>query len=89
MGSSLKKEILKNKAQTYKLSEYEHGLIKNLNTALVTSVYHRRLMAGMLGYIAKVKMNVAEAPKGSELRYEIDLNGDDHILTVSVEKQAK
>jgi hypothetical protein len=87
--SNIKKEILKNKAQTYKLSDYEIGLVKDTNTALVTSVYHRRIMSGLLGYIAKNKMDVPDPTKGSELRYELDLNGDDHLLTVSIEKQGK
>ena len=64
-------------------------MLKDLNTALVTSIYHRKLMAGVLGYIVKNKMNIPDPPKGSDLKYELDLNGDDHILTVTVEKQAK
>lgn len=92
MGSSLKNEIIKSKKpvqEQYKLDAYEHGLLKDMNTALISSIYHRRLLSGFLGYLAKVKMNMPEAPKGTAYRYEIDINEPEPILTVTVEKQAK
>lgn len=90
MASSIKNEIIKNKKpiqNQYKLDPYEHGLLKDMNTALISSIYHRRLLSGFLGYLAKVKMDMPESSKGSAYKYEVDINDPEPILTVTIEKQ--
>ena len=85
MGSL--KTQLKNKPQfpiTYHLTDWEFSYLRQLNLALATSIYHKRLMSGMLSYIVKTRLDI-EADKGNVLRFEIDLDKDDQELKIDLE----
>jgi hypothetical protein len=85
MGSL--KTQLKNKSQfpqTYHMTDWEHSFVKELNTALATSIYHRRLMSGILTYIVKTRLGI-EPDKNQVLKFQIDLDKDDQELIVDIE----
>ena len=69
---------------TYVLSDWEHSFVKELNTALATSIYHRRLMSGILTYIVKTRLGI-EPDKNQVLKFQIDLDKDDQELIVDIE----
>jgi hypothetical protein len=72
-----------NSKNQYKLTDYEYNFVKDLDTSLRTSIYHKRLMSGMLTYIAKTRLKLVDPPEGFYFQFQIDLSGDDHTLTVT------
>lgn len=67
----------------YELTEFEFNFLKDLNKALATSIYHKRLMSGLLTYIAKTRLGRPEPAAGMGLQFQVDLGGEDRTLTVT------
>ena len=82
--ASLKSQ-LKSKGGSYELTMFEHNFLKDLNTALATSIYHKRLMSGLLTYISKTRLGL-EPKTGYSLTFEVDLSGEDRSLKVTETK---
>lgn len=83
----LKDSITKKPAgDTYTLTVFEFSYLKDLNEALRSSVYHKRLMSGLLTYIAKTRLGFSDPQEGYNLQFEVDLAGDTRELTVRVMK---
>jgi len=87
MGKVKEKLLIKDNKfpMTYHFTDWEYNFLKDMNTALITSIYHKRLMSGILSYIAKTRLGL-EPDKGQVLKFEIDLKKDSQELKIDLEK---
>jgi hypothetical protein len=84
--AKLKEKLLEKSKfpMTYHFTPWEYSFLKDMNTALATSIYHKRLMSGILTYIVRTRLGV-EPRKDEALRFELDLNKDDMELIIDLE----
>lgn len=90
MTAKVKDKLLgKSNEHKYILTDWEFGYLKELDIALKTSIYHQRLMSGILTYIAKSRLGLSDPPSGHHFTFEIDLGGDAQELVVRQEKSTE
>ncbi len=75
------------KPQTYTLTDWEFNFVTEMNIALRTSIYWKRLMSGIFTYIAKMRVNLQPAPEGFYYKFEIDLEKGSHDLSIILEDE--